>query len=97
MVVYRYYHGCGFTDTDLVSYNFRREFKDTLQEMPDVDYANEIAEELIKTLGLEISVCHQFMDPSLERDYLFAGQSWLDPGEIVEIPEILGPPDFDVL
>ena len=88
MVIYPLDYSHKYTDTDLDHHNIVLTKKKRIQDMPDVIFAQKIANHLITKLELDIRVCHQLIDTA-PYDFIFTGNSFLDPGEAIDCQKYL--------
>lgn len=52
--------------------------------IPDIEDTIQVATEIQSKLGLNTQVCHKLSGNVLSEDYLFFGNYWLEPGDIIE-------------
>jgi hypothetical protein len=78
-----------YTDTDLDNYNINLTKKKRIKNLPDVNFANKVAKHIEEKLGLDLQVCHNLGEDINSNDFIFARDSWLDPGEPIDCRKIL--------
>ncbi|KAF8809179.1 hypothetical protein BYT27DRAFT_7255054 [Phlegmacium glaucopus] len=78
-------------DRDLVVYNSKRPKQYKVKEMPDVEYAKQLAKKLQTKMALKLDVCHLLQSSSGTEDFLFTPEGWVHPGDLIEWKE-----DFNV-
>ena len=72
-----------YIDTNLAHHNINLAKKKRITKLPDVDFAIKIAHHLVKKLGLDLQVCHNLSEDIQDNDFIFSGDSWLDPGQYI--------------
>jgi hypothetical protein len=78
-----------FIDTDLDHYNIGLTKKKRITQLRDVSFAHTVGEHLRKVLKLDLDVCHELKEDIAGNDYLFSGEGWLDPGDVVKWQRVL--------
>ena len=80
-----------YIDPDLDHYNINFSKKKRVNELSDVKLARIIAEHLKNKLSLETEVCHSLEENQMETDdFIFSGESWFDPGVLLDCQKFLG-------
>ncbi|KAF8810840.1 hypothetical protein BYT27DRAFT_7209061 [Phlegmacium glaucopus] len=74
-------------DRDLVIYNSKRPKKYKVKEMPDVEYAKQLAKKLQTKMALKLDVCHSLQSSSGPEDFLFTPPGWVHPGDLIRWKE----------
>jgi hypothetical protein len=76
-------------DSDRDTYNLDVAKKKRIKNMPDVNFAIKTATDYTKTLELNLDVCHSLGEDIHFNDFLFSGNSWLHPGDEIDIYGII--------
>lgn len=71
-------------DVNLTSTNAGKKKSSCNVNIPDIEDTIQVATEIQSKLGLNTQVCHKLSGNVLSEDYLFFGNYWLEPGDIIE-------------
>ena len=71
-------------DVNFTSTNAGKKKSSCNVNIPDIEDTIQVATEIQSKLGLNTQVCHKLSGNVLSEDYLFFGNYWLEPGDIIE-------------
>lgn len=77
----------GCKDPDVVYLNIELPKKKRIQKMPDVAFGESNARLLKKAFKFDLGVSHNLDKYDGKDDFIFEGDSWLDPGPLVDFQE----------
>jgi hypothetical protein len=94
MVLHSYDYDTDFKDADLNTINIYLVKKKYKSKMPDVKYGLKVADTLSQSFKYNLDVGHNLNKYDGKTDFIFEGESWLDPGPVVDCEPKL-PPDIE--
>lgn len=80
MVIKPLDYGKEMKDPDVLVFNSKAPKKKQIKNMPDVIFANKVAQSLQKNLQFNLKVSHNVDENIDNNDFIFSGEGWLDPG-----------------
>ena len=84
-------YSTAYIDPDLDHHNINFPKKKRVKELSDVLVAQQIAKHLKSKLSLDTEVCHTLENNQMDtNDFIFSGESWFDPGVLLDCQKFLG-------
>ena len=78
-----------YKDTDLDSHNIKLTKKKRIEHLPDVLYANRMAEQLESLTGMNLQVCHRLEGDIYHNDFLSSIEGWMHPGKYADYTKFI--------
>jgi len=91
MVLHPHDYNTEFDDADLNNTNIHLAKKRHKSKMPDVKYGEKVAKILTQSFKYNLDVGHNLDKYDGKTDFIFDGESWLDPGPLVDCEPNLPP------